>query len=107
MNDTTNIAVAGGGFVAIIAIIFAVLSALRAKPTPPAPSPVEKKQEEIAEKKIDEAKVVEERTITQAKDDHDKVVTDVITKEEKQVDKADDGKAVNDFLKDIGSQVKS
>lgn len=106
MSDSTPLIV-GGGLVAIIGIILAIIGVLKPKPTAPVPQPVEKQAEEVADKKIEEAREKEVVDVKKAQEDHDKVLSEVLDKEEKQVDKAANGQAVNDFLKDIGSKVRS
>ena len=106
MNDNTPY-VLGGGLIAIIGIIMAVFAAIRTKPSTDVIIPVYKKESDIAQKKIDDAKVKEVEDTAKAKENHDNVVSEVIKVEEKRAEQVDDGKALNDFLKNIGGKIKS
>jgi len=110
MNADTPYVI-GGGLIAIIGLIMAMFAALRTKggPTPvvPVAGPVEKEAAEVADKKITEAKKQETLEIEKATGEHHKVIVEVLKKEEKRVEEVDDGKAVNDFLKDVGKKVQT
>lgn len=93
-----------------VAIGLAALRALFSKPLPP-PTPqksdVQKKADDEFQKRIDDAKQIEEKKVTEANEEHDKAVID----EEKQLEKTttkieDDPGAVNEFLKEVGGKVR-
>jgi len=106
--SSDTLMVVGSGLIAIIAIVVALVATLRGKPVTPVVAPVEKKAADEAQKKIEAAEVKEVVDIQKAKDDHDEITENVVVGQKKEADKlGDDGKAVNDFLKDIGKKVQS
>lgn len=78
------------------------------KPAPvPAPSDVQKDEDKKAADAEKKAADKEKQDVVVAKDEHDKEISAVVAKEEgRVVAVGDDPKAVNDFLKDIGSSVR-
>lgn len=82
------------------------LLSIRLKPTTPDQT-LQKKVEDETDKKEQEAGKKRDASVEEAKTDHDKVISDALQEETKKSEELlNDPEATNDFLKQIGKDIR-
>lgn len=90
-----------------VALLLFLFSIRRSNPAKPIDTSVQKKVEEETQKKEDQAAKDRDQQVQKAQDEHDAKVDAVVTEEKKDSGSlVDDPKATNDFLNQVGKDIR-